>query len=142
MRPPLVSRAPMLVKINVTPIIDVALVLVIILLVTAPMLTLSDLEVRLPSAFTRDLEEPGYVSVTIGRDGRIAVEDHAAALVEDVAPLLRARLASLGRPDALVVVRADAGLPHGLVRRVLEEARTGGAMRLAIATRQRGGERP
>ncbi len=142
MRPPLVAKTPMLVRVNVTPIIDVALVLVIILLVTAPMLSIADLEVRLPSAHTRDLEEQSYVSVTIGRDGRIAVEDRFAGRVEDVAPLLRARLAGLDHPEALVVVRADAGLPHSLVRRVMEQVRAGGARRLAMATRQKGGERP
>ena len=131
----------MLVRINVTPIIDVALVLVIILLVTAPMLSVADLELRLPAAFTRDLEEQGYLSVTVGRDGRIAVEDRTTSLA-GVAPLLRSRLAAQGRPDALVVVRADAGLPHGLVREVLEQVREAGARRLAMATRQKGGGQP
>jgi biopolymer transport protein TolR len=140
-RPPLVSRSPMLARVNLTPIIDVALVLVIILLVTAPMLTVADLEVRLPAADTRDLEEQGFVSITLGRDGRLAVEDRQVSQVEDIAPMLRAHLGRLGRPDALVVLRADSGLPHGLVRKALEQARAGGAVRLAIATQQRGGQR-
>jgi biopolymer transport protein TolR len=142
MRPPLVSRAHILGRVIVTPIIDVALVLVIILLITAPMLSVADLQVRLPAAHTRDVEEQGYVSVTVGRDGRIAVEDRIVSRPEQVAPMLHARLGQIGRPDALVVVRADSKLSHALVRQVIEEVRAGGAVRLAIATRQKGGRRP
>lgn len=141
MRPPLVPRTPMMARINLTPIIDVALTLVIILLVTAPMLSIADLQVRLPAADTRDLDETGFVSITLGGDGRLAIEDRLLARLEDIAPALRAHLGGLGRPDALVVLRADAGLPHGVVRQALEQARKGGAVRLAIATQQRGGSR-
>jgi biopolymer transport protein TolR len=137
MRPPLVARAPMLKGVNITPIIDVALVLVIILLVTAPMFTIANVKLRLPSAHTRDLEEQGYLSVTIGEDARIAVEDRFVQRVEDVAPLLRARLGTMEREDVLVVIRADAGLSHSLVRQVMEQVREGGARRLAMATRQK-----
>jgi biopolymer transport protein ExbD len=49
-----VPRQTLITKVNVTPIIDVALVLVIILLVTAPMLSVADLPVNLPQAQTRE----------------------------------------------------------------------------------------
>jgi biopolymer transport protein TolR len=102
----------MMTRINVTPIIDVALVLVIILLITAPMLSAANLEVELPAAHSRDIEDQGFISITLSSSGEIAVDE---------------------------LVRADAGLPHALVRQVMEEARLGGATRLGIATRQKGG---
>jgi biopolymer transport protein TolR len=140
MRPPLIREAPMLTKINVTPIIDVALVLVIILLITAPMLAVADIKVELPGAVTRDIEEQSYVSVTLGKNGEVAVEDQMIDSLDQVAAVLGSRLAEIGRQESLVVVRADAELPHEFVRLVIEQVRAGGAQRLAIATRQLGGE--
>ena len=123
-------------KINVTPIIDVALVLVIILLVTAPMLSVADLPVNLPQARTREAEDERNVSVTVAQDGALAVDNErvtAGALTE----VLARHLAQPGNHDALVVVRADSGVPYGHLREVLEQARASGAARLAIATRQK-----
>ena len=139
MRPPLVSTAPLLTRINVTPIIDVALVLVIILLITAPMLTLANLDVNLPAAHSRDIEDQGFISITMSGSGEIAVDDQIVGSVERINSALRSRIKDHEGKDVLVVVRADAELPHALVRQVLEEARSSGATRLAIATRQKGG---
>jgi biopolymer transport protein TolR len=122
-------------KVNVTPIIDVALVLVIILLVTAPLLSVADLPVDLPQARTREAEDERNVSVTLGSDGSMAVDE------ERVAPgaltgVLQAHLAKPGNDDVLVVVRADSGAPYSRVREILEQTRAAGAKRVAIATRQ------
>ena len=139
MRQPLVNTSPMMTRINVTPIIDVALVLVIILLVTAPMLTVADLEVELPAAHSRDVEDQGFISITLSTTGEIAIDDLVLSGVDQIRPALMSRIAEQESDKAMVVVRADAGLPHALVRRVLEEARLGGATQLGIATRQKGG---
>jgi biopolymer transport protein ExbD len=141
MRPPLIDTAPLLTRINVTPIIDVALVLVIILLITAPMLSVADLEVELPAAHARDVEDQGFISITLGSGGEIAVDEDVLAGIHQIQAALRNRIAQQEGDKALVVIRADAGLPHSLVKRVLEEARLGGATQLGIATRQKGGER-
>ena len=139
MRPPLVNTAPMMTRINVTPIIDVALVLVIILLITAPMLSVADLEVELPAAHSRDVEDQGFISITVSESGEIAIDEQILAGIDNIRPALRRRIEQQEGDKAVVVVRADAGLPHSLVRQVLEEARLGGADQLGIATRQKGG---
>jgi len=139
MRPPLVSASPILSRVNVTPIIDVALVLVIILLITAPMLTVADLKVELPAAHSRDVEDQGFISITLSTAGEIAVDEQVLTGVEQIQGALQARIAQQGSEKALVVVRADEGLPHSLINRVLAEARLGGATQLGIATRQKGG---
>jgi biopolymer transport protein TolR len=123
-------------KVNVTPIIDVALVLVIILLVTAPMLTVADLPVDLPAAHTRDAEDERNVSITLGTNGEVAIDRDVVA-AEDLRRVLSARLSEPGNEDVLVVVRADAGATHADVRHLLAEARAAGATRVAIATRQK-----
>ena len=130
------AAAPeMITKVNVTPIIDVALVLVIILLVTAPLISVADLPVNLPQAHTREAEDQRNVSITLGSGGELAVDDRIVTETELTAAL-SARLADLGS-NVLVVVRADADAPSGRVRALLDLARGAGAKRLAIATRQK-----
>jgi biopolymer transport protein ExbD len=142
MRESRVRSAPEIAKINVTPIIDVALVLVIILLVTAPMMSMSDLPLDLPDAHVRDTERPVFISLTMAADGRLAIDDAALGGFDEVAPRLRARLAQRRGDRLLVVVRADASLPPGVVKRMMDAARDGGAVNLGIATSQIGGATP
>jgi len=129
--------APTLItKTNVTPIIDVALVLVIILLVTAPMMSVADLPVDLPSARTREAEDERNVSITVATDGSMAV-DNEIVTMDSFGPALARRLSEPGNKDVLVIVRADTNTPYSSVRQVLDRARIAGATRLAIATRQK-----
>ena len=131
-----VQRPEMITKVNVTPIIDVALVLVIILLVTAPMMSVADLPVNLPEAKTREAEDERNVSITIASNGQYALDEATVPRAELRAALLQ-RLAEPGNEGVLVVVRADSGVPFVTIRETLEQAREAGAKRLAIATRQR-----
>jgi biopolymer transport protein ExbD len=133
------QTAPLLTRINVTPIIDVALTLVIILLITAPMISTAKLEVTLPPASTRDAEDQGFVSITVSRAGEIAVDEQLVPGTAALATALRARLDERADADRYVIVRADAGVRHGLVREVLDAAKEGGASRLGVATRQKTG---
>jgi biopolymer transport protein ExbD len=136
-----VQRPELITKVNVTPIIDVALVLVIILLVTAPMMSVSDLPVNLPQARTREAEDQRNVCVTIGAGGEMAVDDQTVR-AEGLEPALALRLAEPGNHDVLVVLRADRQVPFSTVRHALDDARAAGAKRVAIATRQRPEDRP
>lgn len=126
----------MITRPNMTPLIDVALVLVIILLVTAPMLSVADLPVNLPQAVTRESEDERNVSITLGADGRLAVDDRVVTL-DALTAAVAERLARPGNKNVLVVVRADSGASFAQVRQLLEQARAAGATRIAIATRQR-----
>ena len=136
MRRSVIPQSTLITRVNVTPIIDVALVLVIILLVTAPLLPASDLPVDLPQARTREAEDERNVSVTLGANGEIAVDDvHLAR--EALRAHLAARLAEPGNEHVLVVLRADSGARVAAVKELLAEARAAGAQRLAIATRQK-----
>jgi biopolymer transport protein TolR len=141
MRRRVTASSDLITKVNVTPIIDVALVLVIILLVTAPLLSVADVPVDLPQAQTREAEDERNISITLGTHGELAVDDKRVG-TESLTELLRSRLGEEGNNDVLVVVRADSGAPYAAVRDVLEKARAAGAQRLAIATRQKAGDRP
>ena len=137
-----VAGAPDLItRINVTPIIDVALVLVIILLVTAPLMSVADLPVDLPQAHTRDAEDERNVSITRTVSGELAVDEQRVP-EQLFVTALRARLARAGNENVLVVLRADSSLPYADVRELLSRARAAGARRLAVATRQQTKDRP
>src|SRR5882672_9081026 len=97
------TRPEPITKVNVTPIIDVALVLVIILLVTAPMMSVADLPVNLPQARTREAEDERNLRVTISSDGRFAV-DEETVLQQQLRAALATRLAKPGNQNVLVVV--------------------------------------
>ena len=136
-----VQRPEMITKVNVTPIIDVALVLVIILLVTAPMLSVADLPVDLPQARTREAEDQRNLSITIAGDGTLAVDRDIVPLY-GLAGAIAHRLGEPGNQSVLVIVRADSNVPYASVRDVLDRARAAGAARVAIATRQQTTEQP
>ncbi|HEX7077645.1 MAG TPA: biopolymer transporter ExbD [Candidatus Eisenbacteria bacterium] len=130
------ERHGLITKVNMTPLIDVALVLVIILLVTAPLIAVADLPVNLPAARTREAEDERNVSITLSTAGQLAVDDKV--ITRDVLGVtLRERLARPGNSGVLVVVRADSEAPYSAVRDLLDEARAAGAQRIAIATRQK-----
>ena len=123
-------------KVNVVPIIDVSLVLVIILLVTAPLMSVADLPVDLPQARSRDSEDERNISITLSSTGALAVDDEVVT-TDGLPAVLQTHLAKAGDKDVLVVVRADSGAPYTEVQKLLEEARDAGATHLAIATRQK-----
>jgi biopolymer transport protein TolR len=132
-----VQRPELITKVNVTPIIDVALVLVIILLVTAPMMSVADLPVNLPAARTRGAEDQRNLSITLSSTGDLAV-DELRVTSDRLQAALAERLAEPGNANVLVVIRADSGAPYARVRTLLHDARAAGAKRLALATRQEG----
>lgn len=130
-----IKPTPINAKINLTPIIDVSLVLVIILLITAPMMTQADIDVCLPQAQTRGPEDEKRITITLGKEGELAIDDKIIA-PESLPVLLHSQLADKSE-DMLVVVRADESTPHQAVRKVLSQASAAGAKRIAIATRQK-----
>jgi biopolymer transport protein TolR len=130
----LIDPAPQVARINVTPIIDVALVLVIVLLITAPMIAVTDMDVSLPHAKTRSVESDARVNVTLGRAGELALDD-IDIVDAQLAGMIAERLHQDG-DDLIVVVRADEGVPYDAVEHVLKTARAAGAKRLGIATQQ------
>jgi biopolymer transport protein TolR len=137
MKQPLVESRPVVARINVTPIIDVALVLVIILLITAPMITALSMDVDLPQAKTRSIEDDVRLSITIGRMGELAIDDQVVDSTRFLR-ILTGKIAAAADKNILIVVRADASIPHGTVKKIINDARTAGAKRIAVATRQRG----
>ena len=138
MRRTLVTPNPTVARVNITPVIGLALVLVLILLITAPMFSVADVEVELPIAATRGPEDSRRVTVTLSASGELAVNEHRLERRQLLAFLSE----TLEEPDlegALVVVRADEGVRYETIREIVAEASAAGATRIAIGTRQKTG---
>ena len=125
-------RAPM-AEINVTPLVDVMLVLLIIFMVTAPLLT-AGVPVNLPDSNARPLEQDQKpVEVSLDATGKVFIDKEA---VSDAA--LPGRLAELaGRPEQpQIYFRADRTQNWDRVARAMGEINRAGLRRLAIITNQ------
>ena len=119
----------LLAEINVTPFVDVMLVLLIVFMVAAPMMTVGvpvDLP-RTPAAAAAEAREP--LIVTLDREGRVFLERAEVGL-----PGLAERLRPLaaGTPDRPVFLRADRGQPYGEVMRVLAAVSAAGFARASL----------
>jgi biopolymer transport protein TolR len=118
-------------QINVTPLVDVMLVLLVIFMVTAPIIQ-QGVAVDLPKTRAAPLnaqEEPLVVGVA--QNGTIYLNDNAIPLAE-----LRAKLVAIAqaKPDHQVLLRADRNVPYGDVVRVIAAVKEAGVARLGMVT--------
>jgi biopolymer transport protein TolR len=124
------NRAVM-AEINVTPLVDVMLVLLVIFMVTAPMMQ-QGVQVNLPKADTKAMtpaEES--VVVSVDKNGRVFIDKE-----EIPAGDLRKRLSTLfaARAKKEVFLKADAGVPYGEVVRTMADIKGAGIERLGMVT--------
>lgn len=117
--------------INVTPLVDVCLVLVIIFMVTAPLFSQPVMEVELPKAITDEGESAENITITIDPDEQIAVNAKQVT-IEELKGELKAKI--LESSDKYVIIRADKLTNHGIVIKALDMAKELGAKKLVFAT--------
>ncbi len=126
------NRRAAMAEINVTPLVDVMLVLLIIFMVTAPLLS-SGVPIDLPDSRANPLDqEPDQVTMSIDKSGFVFIDD---ALVEvGQLPAAVARL-GCGAPGApLITLRADKGLDYGRVMAVMGELNRAGCKSISLVT--------
>jgi len=121
-------------EINVTPFVDVMLVLLIVFMVTAPLLTVG-VNVDLPKATSAPLpgqDEP--LSVSVDRDGRIFLQD-SEITIDDIGPRLLAILET--KPETRIFVRGDRVIDYGRVMEVVGAIHDSGISKVALVTKLR-----
>jgi len=120
----------MMSEINVVPLVDVILVVLIIFMVTAPMIMKPSINVNLPKAASGDATKPSKLNITIGADGKINLD---GKVVQD-AEIQSAALAEVQKnPDIQAIISADKDVPHGRVVSVLDIVKSAGVKKFAIS---------
>ncbi len=119
--------------INVTPLVDVCLVLLIILMVSSTYIVAQSLKVQLPKAHATDGQAEKPSTVTLLKNGGLRWNDKDATETEIIAGLKAAVEAD---PDVSVVVSADKEVQHGRVVHVLDFAKLAGVTKFAINVQQ------
>lgn len=121
---------PALSEINVTPFVDVMLVLLVVFLVTAPML-FRGIDVRVPRTETRTVQPEERLVLTVTKEGAVFVGEQPITLAR-----LERLLASLRQrnPKAAVFLRADERAAYGSVVKVMDIVKKAGIDRLGMVT--------
>ena len=132
------KRAPMS-EINVTPLVDVMLVLLIIFMVTAPLLV-AGVPINLPDSRAKALDQGEKpVQISLDTDGRLFI-DAKEVRPADLPARLSAIKSSGDAQGPQVYLRADRGLDYGEVMRVMGEINRAGLTRVALVTTEDQGQ--
>ncbi len=116
-------------EINVTPLVDVMLVLVVIFIITAPLLA-SAIRLDLPNTEgAKPIDEPQFVSIAVDRAGQVFLQDQPITL-EQLGTRLKA--AAGQNPGTEVQLRADQAVPYGRIVEVMGVAQGAGLNRIGF----------
>jgi biopolymer transport protein TolR len=128
------KHAPMH-EINVTPFVDVMLVLLIIFMVTAPMLT-SGVPIELPETKGQQLQtnkEP--VTISVDKSGKLFIGDTEVGL-NNISEVLKTR--AKNGTDEQIFIRGDKGIDYGTVMRVMGRVKAAGFTKVSLVTETEG----
>lgn len=124
------SQDDVMSEINVVPLVDVILVVLIIFMVTAPMIMKPSININLPKAGTGDATAPSKLSIVIGKDGNTLLDGKVA---NDEQIRSAAVDESKRNPEIQAIISADKDVPHGRVVSVLDIIKAGGVKKFAIS---------
>jgi biopolymer transport protein ExbD len=133
MAQPVTTNDDLKAEINVTPLVDVVLVLLVILMGVTPLLK-EEVPIELPIADnSRSAAETAQVTLGLTSDERILLNG-----VEVPAEELLARLTAMyaDRADKTIFLEADRGLPHGRIVDLIDDARAAGVVQIGIVTKK------
>ncbi|MGD0280799.1 MAG: protein TolR [Dissulfurispiraceae bacterium] len=115
-------------EINVTPLVDVMLVLLIIFMVTAPLLQ-QGIDVNLPKAKGKNLPPEERLSIVIKKGGEIYLNNNHISMEE-----LTKKLVAVSKLNPNVFLKADQDVPYGMVVQVMGEVKEAGIEKLGMIT--------
>ena len=122
------SRRTAMSEINVTPFVDVMLVLLIIFMVTAPLLQ-QGVDVNLPKAKGKDLPPEERITIVIKKGGSIFMNNNPVSTDE-----MAQKLSAISKLNPNVFLKADKSVPYGLVVEVMGEIKESGIEKLGMIT--------
>ena len=117
-------------EINVVPLVDIILVVLIIFMVTAPMIMKPTINVNLPKAASGDQTAPSKLNIALTADGRINLN----GVFADEETVKQKALDEIAKnPEVQAVISADKDVPHGKVIGLLDIVKTAGVKKFAIS---------
>lgn len=123
------SNESIITAINITPFVDVVLVLLVIFMVTAPMLVKDILEIKLPKTKSGDGQMVQTLGVAVNRDGNILLNGQ----ITDEAGLILATKEALAKTlEAQAIISADVDASYGKVVKVIDLLKTAGLEKFAV----------
>ncbi len=123
-------------EINVTPLVDVMLVLLVIFMITAPLMT-SSVNVDLPKASASPITpEKDPITVSVAADSKVYLANDGMELGDLVAKL---QAASQSNPDRRIFVRGDKTVPYGRMIEVMTTIKQGGFTKVSLLVEQSDG---
>ena len=126
-------------EINVTPLVDVMLVLVVIFIITAPLLA-SSIKLDLPKTDAAPANDVAkFVSLVVEKDGKVSLDDKPVTADE---LLQKLQAAAKAKPETEVQLRADAAVPYGRVVEVMGAAQKAGLNRIGFVAEPLGSTAP
>jgi biopolymer transport protein TolR len=128
-----------LAEINVTPLVDVMLVLLIIFMVTAPLMT-SGVTVDLPKTSANPVSADAQpITISINAQGKVFLQNDAVEIGDLVA---RLQAATNGQTDRRIFVRGDQSISYGQIMQVMGTIVSGGFSKVALLAQQPSGSSP
>lgn len=124
------SEDEILAEINVVPLVDIILVVLIIFMVTAPMIMRPSINVNLPKAASGDASVPSKLNITITNDGRLSLDGN---FVQENDIQTAATTEVQKNPDIQAIISADKDVPHGKVVGILDLVKAAGVKKFAIS---------
>ena len=127
-------RNPVMAEINVTPMVDVMLVLLIIFMVSAPLLTVG-VPIDLPQtqASSLDAADKEPLAISVNTKGQVFLQN-SEIKVEDLVPKLQAITATRGGADERIYVRGDKSVDYGTMMKIMGRLSAAGFRRVALVT--------
>jgi biopolymer transport protein ExbD len=117
-------------EINVVPLVDIILVVLIIFMVTAPLIMKPSISVNLPKAASGEASQPTKFAIILSTDGKMYLNDRAV----DLPAILGAAQAEvIKNPEVQAIISADKEVPHGKVVEVMDIVKQGGVKKFAIS---------
>jgi biopolymer transport protein TolR len=127
-------RQPVMAEINVTPMVDVMLVLLIIFMVSAPLLTVG-VPIDLPQTQAAGLDQADKepLAVSVNTNGQVFLQNTEVKM-DELVPKLKAIAEARGGNDERIYVRGDKSVDYGTVMRVMGRLSAAGFRRVALVT--------
>lgn len=120
--------------INVVPLVDIILVVLIIFMVTAPLVLKPTIDINLPKASSGDQTPPTPLNIAIGKDGRISLNGQASNLTDVMA---FASQMAIEKPETPAVLQADKSVTLEKLTEIIDAVKSAGIKRVAFSIDQK-----